>query len=153
MPIQMSHLHHLGHTHIYALSASATTSDIQQLLCCMPLDILFVRPHQLPLLPNRSVDVAVNFDSFIEMPPHTIRYYVSQLERISQALFTVNRKMQNFHVLRTEVMGLTRRSEGFELVHEGKQPAHPSRYFLSAAIGLSDDYVQYYLARTVSTEK
>ena len=30
-----------------------------------------MRPHQLPLLPNRSVDVAVNFDSFIEMRSDT----------------------------------------------------------------------------------
>ena len=146
MPMQMSHLHHLGHTHIYALSDSATTSDVEQLLCCTPLDVLFLLPHQLPLLPNRSVDVAVNFDSFIEMPPHTIRYYISQLGRISQALFTVNRKMQNFHVLHNEVMGLTRRGAGFKLVHEGMQPAHPSPHFLSAAIGISNDYVQHYLA-------
>ena len=49
-------------------------------------------------------------------------------------------------------MGLTRRGAGFKLVHEGMQPAHPSRHFLSGAIGISNDYVQHYLAApTVSS--
>ena len=148
MPMQIAHLHHLGHTHIYSLTASATTNDVEQLLCCMPLDVLFVRPHQLPLLPNRSVDVAVNFDSFIEMRPDTIRYYVAQLGRISQAIFTVNRRIQNYQALHGEIMRLTRRDAGVELVHEGLQPAHPSNHFLGEAIGISDNYVQLYLTRT-----
>ena len=142
MPMQMSHLHHLGHTHIYSLTASATTNDVEQLLCCMPLDVLFVRPHQLPLLPNRSVDVAVNFDLFIEMRSDTIRYYVAQLGRISQAIFTVNRRIQHYQALHDEIMRLTRRDAGVELVHEGLQPAHPSNHVLGEAIGISDNYVQ-----------
>ena len=148
MPMQIAHLHHLGHTHIYSHTASATTNDVEQLLCCMPLDVLFVRPHQLPLLPNRSVDVAVNFDSFIEMRPDTIRYYVAQLGRISQAIFTVNRRIQNYQALHGEIMRLTRRDARVELVHEGMQPAHPSNHFLGEAIGMSDNYVQLYLTRS-----
>ena len=107
-----------------------------------------MRPHQLPLLPNRSVDVAVNFDSFIEMRPDTIRYYVAQLGRISQAIFTVNRRIQNYQALHGEIMRLTRRDAGVELVHEGLQPAHPSNHFLGEAIGMSDNYVQLYLTRS-----
>jgi len=148
MPMQIAHLHHLGHTHIYSLTDSATTNDVEQLLCCMPLDVLFVRPHQLPLLPNRSVDVAVNFDSFIEMRSDTIRYYVAQLGRISQAIFTVNRRIQHYQALYDEIRRLTRRDAGVELVHEGMQPAHPSNHFLGEAIGISDNYVQLYLTRT-----
>ena len=148
MPMQMSHLHHLGHTHIYSLTDSATANDVEQLLCCMPLDVLFVRPHQLPLLPNRSVDVAVNFDSFIEMPANPIRYYIAQLGRISQAMFSVNRKYQNYHVLHNEIMRLTLRDAGVELVHQGMQPAHPSNNVLGEAIGIAGNYVQHYLART-----
>jgi len=148
MPMQIAHLHHLGHTHIYSLTDSATTNDVEQLLCCMPLDVLFVRPHQLPLLPNRSVDVAVNFDSFIEMRSDTIRYYVAQLGRISQAIFTVNRRIQHYQALYDEITRFTRRDAGVELVHEGMQPAHPSNHFLGEAIGMSDNYVQLYLARS-----
>ena len=107
-----------------------------------------MRPHQLPLLPNRSVDVAVNFDSFVEMPSDTIRYYVAQLGRISQAIFTVNRRIQHYQALYDEIRRLTRRDAGVELVHEGMQPAHPSNHFLGEAIGISDNYVQLYLTRT-----
>lgn len=148
MPIQMSHLHHLGHTHIHALSDSATTSDVEQLLCCTRLDVLFVKPHQLPLLPNRSVDVAVNFDSFVEMPAETIKYYVSQLGRISNALFSVNRQMQNFPALREAVTSLTRRGAGgLQLAHTGEQVAHPSGHGYTHAIGMAGGYVQHYAVR------
>ena len=73
IPIQMSYLYSLGHTNIYALQDTATSLDVHALLCCTPFDALFLLPHQLALVSNRTIDITVNFDSFIEMPEATVR--------------------------------------------------------------------------------
>ena len=69
---QMGLLHRLGYTRILSLGANATQRDVHHVLCCTDFDFLWISPHHIKLLPANSLDVAVNFDSMIEMPLRSI---------------------------------------------------------------------------------
>ena len=47
-------------------------------------DVAFLLPHQLDLLPARSVDLFVNISSFHEMRIEQIRYYFDRIERLTR---------------------------------------------------------------------
>jgi putative sugar O-methyltransferase len=50
-------------------------------------DLLFLSPHQLKLLPPKSVDLFINISSFHEMIKSQIDYYFQEVERITRGYF------------------------------------------------------------------
>ncbi|MGA9779986.1 MAG: putative sugar O-methyltransferase, partial [Verrucomicrobiia bacterium] len=50
-------------------------------------DLLFLSPHQLKLLPEKSVDLFINISSFQEMIKSQIDYYFQEVERLVKGYF------------------------------------------------------------------
>ncbi len=50
-------------------------------------DIVFLMPHQLELLPDKSVDLFINISSLHEMRMDQIRYYFGEIERLTRRYF------------------------------------------------------------------
>lgn len=50
-------------------------------------DIIFLTPNQLELLPDKSIDLFVNISSFHEMRMDQIRYYFSEIDRLTRRYF------------------------------------------------------------------
>ena len=50
-------------------------------------DIAFLMPHQLELLPDKSVDLFINISSLHEMRMDQIRYYFEVMERLTRKYF------------------------------------------------------------------
>lgn len=50
-------------------------------------DIVFLMPHQLELLPDKSVDLFVNISSLHEMRMEQIRYYFTMIEKLTRKYF------------------------------------------------------------------
>ena len=50
-------------------------------------EIIFLTPNQLELLPDRSVDLFVNISSLHEMRMDQIRYYFTEIERLTRKYF------------------------------------------------------------------
>jgi putative sugar O-methyltransferase len=50
-------------------------------------DIVFLMPHQLELLPKKSVDLFINISSLHEMRMDQIRYYFTVIERLTRQYF------------------------------------------------------------------
>jgi putative sugar O-methyltransferase len=49
--------------------------------------IAFLLPHQLEQLPNKSVNLFINISSLHEMLPDQVRYYLQQVDRLTQGYF------------------------------------------------------------------
>ena len=98
---QMGLLHRLGYKRMFSLDFNATREDARSVLCCVDFDVLWIGPHHVELLPDDAIDVAVNFDSMIEMMPASIDLYLRQIARVSRAFYHVNRAkhMQTLMVL------------------------------------------------------
>jgi putative sugar O-methyltransferase len=45
--------------------------------------LCFLLPHQVELLPSKSVDLFINISSFHEMRPEQLRYYFHQVDRLA----------------------------------------------------------------------
>lgn len=50
-------------------------------------DVIFLTPNQLELLPDKSVDLFINISSLHEMRMDQIRYYFSEIERLTAKYF------------------------------------------------------------------
>ena len=149
LTIQMSYLRRLGLTRLVALSASATSHTVQRLLCCEAFEVLFLLPHELQLLPARSVNASVNLDSLVEMDNTTISYYLKQVARVSSSLFTVNQNRGNWAHFRASIGKLTRPDGPFEL-HEKEQITHPQPLHpLSVHLTLAKRYTEFFLRARV----
>ena len=91
LPLQMSYTHHLGYRAIRTLRAESTAGDVLALLAT-DFDFLFLLPEQIQLLPDDSVDVAVNLDSMVEMPAPSVTHYLGHVARVARAFYANNRK-------------------------------------------------------------
>lgn len=49
--------------------------------------IAFLLPHQLELLPDKSVNLFINISSLHEMLPPQVSYYLNQIDRLTQGYF------------------------------------------------------------------
>ncbi len=54
---------------------------------CESADIVFLMPHQLELLPHKSVDLFINISSLHEMRMDQIRYYFNVMEQLTRKYF------------------------------------------------------------------
>ena len=52
--------------------------------------IIFLTPNQLELLPDKSIDLFVNISSFHEMRMDQIKYYFSEIDRLTRRSFSFN---------------------------------------------------------------
>ena len=50
-------------------------------------DIVFLMPHQLELLPDKSIDLFINISSLHEMRMDQIRYYFKVMEKLTRKYF------------------------------------------------------------------
>ena len=50
-------------------------------------EIIFLTPNQLELLPGNSVDLSINISSLHAMRPDQIRYYFTEIERLTRKYF------------------------------------------------------------------
>lgn len=67
--------------------------------------ILFIKPSQLKDIPDSSIDLSINMDSFIEMKELSIVYYLTHINRITNDYFYSNNlspipgnSMYNFYI-------------------------------------------------------
>ena len=96
----MSLMHHLGFKRSFSLKSSGNQrKELEQLLCCIDFDVLFLSPSHLKLIPDSSVDVTINFDSLAEMTKDGIDSYVQHAARISHAFYHINRKRESARLL------------------------------------------------------
>ena len=95
LPLQMSYAHHLGYRCLTLADASGEAAEQRQhvkaLLRRGDFDFLFILPHQIELLPDRSVSLAVNLDSMVEMPAAALSHYMLHIKRLSNAFYANNR--------------------------------------------------------------
>jgi hypothetical protein len=50
-------------------------------------EIIFLTPNQLELLPDKSIDLFINISSLHEMRMDQVRYYFSEIERLTRKYF------------------------------------------------------------------
>ena len=96
---QMGFLHRLGYTKILSLGPNATRRTVHHILCCTDFDFLWIGPQHIELLPDNSVDVAVNFDSMVEMPKASIDLYLHRISHASHAFYHINRQSYTLSLL------------------------------------------------------
>ena len=122
LPVAMHYLRRLGYARLLSLRRHATRDEVHELMCCTAFDFLFVSPSHLTMFPDGSVDVTVNADSLVEMPPEAIDEYVTQTSRVSKAFLTVNRRYLQWDALKAAV---TERmlTKGWRLAHEAESVA------------------------------
>jgi len=57
--------------------------------------ILFIKPSQIEDIPDNSIDLSINMDSFIEMKLLSIEYYLTHINRITNDYFYSNNYSNN----------------------------------------------------------
>lgn len=144
LPLQINYLHSLGYNKII-LANDQVMENIGNLMKNGDFDFLIILPHHLSSMPDASVDVTVNFDSMVEMPAGVIEHYVTQVSRVSNAFYTVNKPYLEWHTL---VKTIDKNFGDFTKVVE-KQQASP-RGFNSRTkklwwwVGLDSSYMELY---------
>ena len=61
--------------------------------------IAFLLPHQIEMLPDKSVDLFLNISSLHEMIPAQINYYLNQIDRLTQGYFYMKQWKQWYNEL------------------------------------------------------
>jgi len=59
--------------------------------------IAFLLPHQLELLPDKSIDLSINISSLHEMLPEQVAYYLNQIDRLTHGYFYMKQWKQWFN--------------------------------------------------------
>lgn len=151
---QMGLLHRLGYRRILSLGANATRQAVHDVLCCVQFDFLYISAQHIGLLPDDAVDVIVNFDSMIEMPPDSIELYLRHAARVSRSFYHVNRYILSKRLLEPRLHKYMLRSSSnwkreYSAVNslQWRAPASFSKVKNNAVNSSGERYIEEYYRR------
>jgi len=61
--------------------------------------IAFLLPHQMELIPNKSIDLFLNISSLHEMLPTQVSYYLGQIDRLTEGYFYMKQWKQWYNAV------------------------------------------------------
>lgn len=148
LPLQINYLHSLGYSKII-LASDQLMKNIHNVMKNVDFDFLIILPHHLSSMPDASIDVTVNFDSMVEMPKMVIEHYVTQVSRVSNAFYTVNKPYAEW---RTFTKAIDKNFGNFTKVVE-KQQVRPRGFNHQTAglwffVGMDGEYEELYYKRS-----